>query len=278
MPLVAAKCTDCGGVTEVDSEKKAAVCQSCGNAFIVEEAINHFNNTYFNTTNIKDSVVHIHEAKSKDFVIKAGVLEKYFGESRDVVIPDSVVEIASGALQGMLITSVTIPDSVTRIGGCAFCDCTSLVNITLPSSVTYIGFHAFSGCTKLANIIMPNSVAQIEHFAFYRCESLVTITIPDSVVRIGAKAFADCSKLANVKMSSKMLEKAEVVRYNSYTENDYYHDKYEKMEAIFYGTPFFEKQKRAFEEKRRATWIAQGLCQHCGGKIGFFGKCKSCGK
>jgi len=63
MPLVAAKCTECGGSVQVDSEKKAAVCESCGNAFIVEEAINNFNNNYFKTANITDSVVNIYEQK-----------------------------------------------------------------------------------------------------------------------------------------------------------------------------------------------------------------------
>jgi len=60
MPLVAAKCTECGGAVQVDSEKKAAVCENCGNAFIVEEAITNFNNQYFSSTEIRDSVVNIY--------------------------------------------------------------------------------------------------------------------------------------------------------------------------------------------------------------------------
>lgn len=50
MPLVPAKCTVCGAVLSIESTKEAAVCQSCGNAFVVENAINNYN-TYNNTVN-----------------------------------------------------------------------------------------------------------------------------------------------------------------------------------------------------------------------------------
>ena len=42
MPLVAAKCTNCGGELQIDSGKDAAVCPYCGAAFIVEKAINYY--------------------------------------------------------------------------------------------------------------------------------------------------------------------------------------------------------------------------------------------
>ena len=45
------------------------------------------------------------------------------------------------------MSSVVIPDSVTRIGNEAFCGCTSLSNIILPDSVTSIGESAFEGCS-----------------------------------------------------------------------------------------------------------------------------------
>ena len=46
MELIPAKCTSCGGVLSVDGTKDAAVCPYCGNAFIVEKAIQNFSATY----------------------------------------------------------------------------------------------------------------------------------------------------------------------------------------------------------------------------------------
>ena len=50
MPFVQAKCPECGGMLAVDDSKKAAVCQFCGEAFIVQEAIIN-NNTYVTNDN-----------------------------------------------------------------------------------------------------------------------------------------------------------------------------------------------------------------------------------
>ncbi len=43
MPLVPAKCTNCGDTINVDDQKDAAICPSCGAAFIVEKAITNYN-------------------------------------------------------------------------------------------------------------------------------------------------------------------------------------------------------------------------------------------
>ena len=50
MPLVNAKCTNCGGALKVDDTKEAAICEYCGSPFIVEKAINNYN--YHITNNI----------------------------------------------------------------------------------------------------------------------------------------------------------------------------------------------------------------------------------
>ena len=45
MPLVPAKCTQCGASLEVDSLKDAAVCPFCNTPFVTEKAINNYNIT-----------------------------------------------------------------------------------------------------------------------------------------------------------------------------------------------------------------------------------------
>ena len=55
MPLVAAKCTQCGANIEIDATKEAGICPHCGTAFVTQKVINN-QNTYI-TQNITK---HIH--------------------------------------------------------------------------------------------------------------------------------------------------------------------------------------------------------------------------
>ncbi len=105
------------------------------------------------------------------------------------------------------LTSYTIPDSVTTIGGCAFRDCSDLTNITIPNSITEIEIWAFSDCSSLTNVTIPNSVIKISGaFVFSGCSSLINITIPDSVTEIGDFAFDDCRNLTSVTIGSSVTE------------------------------------------------------------------------
>ena len=54
------------------------------------------------------------------------------------------------------LTSVTLPDSITSIGGGAFLACSQLTSVTLPESVVRIEDGAFSGCTELTSVTFEN--------------------------------------------------------------------------------------------------------------------------
>ena len=57
MPLVPAKCTQCGSNLEIDSGLDAATCPHCHTAFVTEKAINNYN-TYQNTYNQNTYEIH----------------------------------------------------------------------------------------------------------------------------------------------------------------------------------------------------------------------------
>ena len=115
----------------------------------------------------------------------------------DLVIPDGVTEIKDVFSGCKSIKTVTIPDSVTSIGGYAFSGCQNLESVTIPNSVTSIGNYAFRG-SGLKSITIPNSVTTIGEYAFYDCNNLGSLTIPDGVTSIGEDAFSGCSSLESV--------------------------------------------------------------------------------
>lgn len=67
----------------------------------------------------------------------------YTSTIKTVIIQNGVTSIGFDAFAYAPLASVTIPDSVTSIGVCAFCDCTRLKSVMIPDSATSIGHHAF---------------------------------------------------------------------------------------------------------------------------------------
>lgn len=195
MPLVQAKCTNCGANLEIDNTKDAAICPYCGTAFIVEKAINNYNTT----NQIHAGTVNIYGGNSADFVICGGVLEKYNGAAMEVVVPNSVKIIGKEAFADCIgITSVVLPDSVQEIGVSSFRRCHALTSVVIPNSVQKIGAQAFSGCSSLASVVIPDSVQKIAEAAFAECSSLASVTIPNSIQKIDEHAFFRCSSLASI--------------------------------------------------------------------------------
>ena len=119
--------------------------------------------------------------------------------SGEVSIPITITSIGGGAFAySTSITGITIPKSITSIGDYAFRGCSSLTNTTIPESVVYIGDHAFDSCTSLTSITIPNSVTSIGNGVFSYCSNLNNISIPSSVTSIGSSAFGRCTSLTSI--------------------------------------------------------------------------------
>ena len=89
---------------------------------------------------------------------------------------------------------------ITEIGEDAFCS-GKLKSVILPDSVQKIGMCAFTGAYNLEEAFIPEGVKVIETQAFMHCRKLKSVTIPDSVYRIGFGLFNDCNMLATVEIS-----------------------------------------------------------------------------
>ena len=89
---------------------------------------------------------------------------------------------------------------VTIIAADAFKDNTNLASVTIPETVEKIGVNAFSGCSNLSAVTLPKSVTAIGEGAFSGCSSIKTMELPKSVNSIGDGAFKDCTSMSSVKI------------------------------------------------------------------------------
>ena len=108
----------------------------------------------------------------------------YTGTEGVVTIPNEidgykVTQIAKEAFkENEIITSVTIPDSVTIINDSAFYSCTKLESVTMGNSVKELGSYAFSNCTKLSSVKLSSVLTTVNSAAFYKCTALESISLP----------------------------------------------------------------------------------------------------
>jgi len=109
-------------------------------------------------------------------------IDAYVGTDSEVKVFDyineyPVVAIGEGAFKNNdVITSVTIPASVTSIGVSAFEDCDNLTRLDIPTGVTTISSKLCTGCDKLVTVTMGNGVTTIGSAAFKDCPKFSNIT------------------------------------------------------------------------------------------------------
>ena len=136
------------------------------------------------------------------------------------------------------ITSLTLPSGTTEIGRYALGSTSTLTSVFIPNTVTKIGFKAFDGCTKLETVTfeegdaeltieggydtttiwaslrsgynlfasaapitkleLPDRIKHIDDFVFSGLLQLESVTIPAGVETIGIGAFAGCTALTEL--------------------------------------------------------------------------------
>ena len=113
---------------------------------------------------------------------------------REAKLPNSINIITGGIFMDCKsLKSITIPDTVTEIGECAFGGA-GLNDVTIPDSVVSLGEAVFQECGQLKNIRLPRFITKIPEKAFYAC-GLEQIEIPCGVLKIGGEAFMYSHKI-----------------------------------------------------------------------------------
>ena len=110
----------------------------------------------------------------------------------------TVTSIGYQAFTLSTITEVTIPNTVTRIGGNAFRICKSLEKVTMSDAVTEIWSQAFEGCRKLKEINLSENLETLPFSCFSWCDSLKSINLPHSLKAVKQGAFKECHNLKSI--------------------------------------------------------------------------------
>lgn len=127
----------------------------------------------------------------------------YEGDEPDVIIPvvyngKPVTLLSDNLFAGHKeITSVSIPDSVTDIGGFVFDGCDSLHHVSLPKELRNMWQYAFVR-SSIEEIVLPEHVASIVPFTFKDCKRLRKVICNKGLKKICAWAFSGCTQLEDV--------------------------------------------------------------------------------
>ncbi len=236
-------CLDCGALvsygetvksaghdykTEVIPATKEArgytlhTCEVCGDSY--KDEYTDITDVYYKTVG-DHAVVTDCNGSMSDIVIKS----EYEG------LP--VTEIEDLAFENKTnLKSITVPDSIVKIGKSAFKGCENLervyifdlakwcgisfidkdsnpllyagglylngekiVDLIIPDGVEKIGDFAFVGAT-VSTVTIPSGVKHIGNGAFMHCIYIIIIRLPDSIITIGKDAFAYCPVLTDVRL------------------------------------------------------------------------------
>ncbi len=125
-----------------------------------------------------------------------GKLVGYYGSESDVTIPtedQNGVPTVSVGLEAFKdnedITSVVIPEGITKLGNACFEGCKNLSEVSLPYSLEDAGRYSTFGSTALTSITVPGNVVRIPS-SFFAADSvqLKDFIITPGVQEISSKA------------------------------------------------------------------------------------------
>ena len=154
-------------------------------------------------------------------------------EASSFVVPTGVEEIDGNAFYGSHLIEITLPESVTEIGGSIFSDCASLASITVPilgenaeksyPIAYFFGSDEFEGGKKIkqsyttkngSNAVMelylPLTLTSVTftgstvgNSAFQDCDTITKVALPNAT-SISWYAFSNCYALSEVTLGEEL--------------------------------------------------------------------------
>ena len=116
-----------------------------------------------------------------------------------VIIPEGITKIENSAFENCLLTSVKLPTTLTKLGANAFYNCAKLETAGLPRTVTTIGERAFHG-TKWIETLKKTANMAVVNDRLIEVSDTTTerLAVPSTVKIIGEGAFYNNSRLNEI--------------------------------------------------------------------------------
>ncbi len=123
---------------------------------------------------------------------------------KEINFADGITNIGNDAFRELNITSVALPETVTRLGNHCFYNCTKLTDLTIPISLNSYGnetYPAFKGCRAVQNVSftkgngIPYDYSDTYVLAPWNINSDLakTIVISNNITRLGGYMFWYCN-------------------------------------------------------------------------------------
>ena len=108
------------------------------------------------------------------------------------------------------LSTIILPQSITKIGRRAFTKCSGLTGaLDLPAELTEIGERAFEDCSGFTGTLtLPKGLKKIEDKTFLNCSGLTgPLNLHESLIMIGEQAFEGCKGFTGpLKLPSKLTK------------------------------------------------------------------------
>ena len=161
------------------------------------------------------------------------------------------------ALTGL--KEITIPASVTSVGGYAFYGCSSLETVTFEkgSQITELGVvetlstnhvfgtYIFADTTSLKTVVLPENLTMVGIGCFEN-STVENINMPSSVSAIGAKAFKNCDNIKDAGLSASLTYLGDEAFENC--------DKLETAN-LFFGLEYLGSKAFAYCKQLKSAYI-----------------------
>jgi hypothetical protein len=123
---------------------------------------------------------------------------------KHTVLTDGYLSTVDKLYEGIFSNLSTLEDAtflqympITEIPDFCFAGDTSLSSVIIPNTVTRIGHYAFVA-TALEEVVVPNSVTDIGRYAFSECSNLTTVDIGKGVTLLKDTTFGHSPNITDV--------------------------------------------------------------------------------